>query len=150
MERALVVVDPVDGIDELVREAGELASGVGGSLVLLHVTSEAEYEEDRKSMEEVAGLEASYDVGQAEAGARQFADDVGLGALDGVDVEYEAIGAVGDRAELVLRTADEEGCDHVFLTGRRRSPAGKAIFGDVAQQIILNFAGPVTITTRSR
>jgi len=32
----------------------------------------------------------------------------------------------------------------VFLTGKKRSPTGKAVFGDRSQAIILNFDGPVT------
>jgi nucleotide-binding universal stress UspA family protein len=45
----------------------------------------------------------------------------------------------------VLAEARHRGCDHVFVTGRKRSPAGKAIFGDVAQRIVLEFDGAVTV-----
>ena len=148
MERALVIVEPIDEIGELVREAGELAAGVGADLRIAHVTTNDEYEENREAMQEVARLErGGYDIGQANEGARQFATEVAHEALGDIDVEYEAVGAVGDKADEVLRLADEHDCDHVFIPGRKRSPSGKAIFGDIAQRVILNFDGPVTIVS---
>lgn len=148
MERALVVVEPTDSLDELVGEAGTLAAGVGAELVLLHVTTESEYEQDRKAMENVVGDESrTYHVDQAREGARQFTADIGRDLLAGVDVEYESVGAVGSKSEEILRAVEEYDCDHVFIAGRKRSPTGKAIFGDTAQQVILNANQPVTIVT---
>lgn len=146
MRKALVVTDATEGVERLVREAGELAAGVGASLVLLHVTSNAEYEDDRRAMEDVDAIEGgSYDVSQAGEGAREFADDLGQGLLDDLDVAYDPVGKVGDEYDRIMETARERDCDHVFVPGRKRSPSGKAIFGDLAQQVILNFDGPVTI-----
>lgn len=148
MERALVAVYPTEGIEWLVAEAGRLAGGVDAELIVLYARSESEYEEDRRAVEEVMALEAStYDVGQASEGAERVASEIADEALTGVDVEYETMGVIGDSAERILSVADEHGCDHVFIPGRRRSPTGKAIFGDTAQQVILNFEGPVTIVT---
>ena len=148
MQRALVVVDDVDDIEHLVAEAGRLAAGVGADLRLLHVRTDTEYEQDRRAIQGVEDLETqSYDLDQATEGARQFAADAGSDALADLDVEYEAVGAVGGRAEQILAVAEEHDCDHVFISGRRRSPSGKALFGDTAQQVILNFPGPVTIVT---
>lgn len=148
MDRALVVIEPVEGIGWLVEEAGALALGVGASLVLLHITSEDEYEENRQTMEQIASHEyETYHREQAETGAKQFADDVGRQALREVTDEWESVGAIGKRDEQILATAEDLDCDHIFLIGRRRSPTGKAIFGDTAQQVILNFSGPVTVIT---
>ena len=148
MERALVAVFPIEGIEWLVAEAGRLAGGVGAGLTVLYARSEADYEEDRRAVEDVMSLEAStYDVGQASEGANRVAAEIATDALADVDVEYETMGAIGDSAERILSVAEEQGCDHVFIPGRRRSPTGKAIFGDTAQQVILNFPGPVTVVT---
>lgn len=149
MRKALVVADPVDGIDRLTLEAGELAAGVGASLVLLHVTSESEYEDDRRAMQEVENIEGgSYDVDQASQGARQFAKDLGDQVLRNVDVDWDAVGEVGDEYEKVMQALEDHDCDHVFIAGRKRSPSGKALFGDMAQRVILNADVPVTILTR--
>ena len=148
MERALVVVYQIEGMEWLVAEAGRLAAGVGADLIALHVRSESDYEEDRRAVEDVMAEESSsYDLDQAIEGAEQVAADVVKGALADVDVEYEAVGAIGERAERILGEAESRGCDHIFIPGRRRSPTGKALFGDTAQHVILNFAGPVTIVT---
>ena len=48
MQRALVVVDASESAKALVREAGELAGGVGADLVLVHVTTREEYRERRR------------------------------------------------------------------------------------------------------
>lgn len=148
MRKALVVVDPADGVDRITREAGELAAGVGASLVLVHVTSEAEYDDDRRAMEDVLSMEGgSYNVEQAKDGARQFAEDLGKQVLRTIDVEWTSVGLVGNEYEKILQAAADFDCDHVFIAGRKRSPSGKAIFGDTTQQVILNFDDPVTVLT---
>lgn len=149
MERGLVVVDRHEGIEGFVAEAGRLAAGVDAELVLVNVISEADFEEDRRAMADALAFESTqYSLEQAIGSARQFASKIARSALDDLAVEYDVVGAVGDVHDEVLALAADRDCDHVFIVGRRRSPSGKAIFGDTAQQIILNFPGPVTITTR--
>lgn len=147
MDHALAVVGATDAAKDLVREAGKLAAGVDADLTLLHVTTEDDYEEQRMQMEQISGYNASYSVTQARQGAKNFAADVGREVLGDVDVDWEAVGALGDAGEKVLDEADRLGCDHVFATGDKRSPTGKALFGDDTQRIILDFDGPVTVLT---
>lgn len=148
MKRALVVVTANAGTERVIREAAQLAAGVDAEMVLVHVTTESDYEERRREMETLSGIETdTYPVERAEAGAEQFARDMAVQALAGFDVDYEVYGVVGPTVERVLEAAEEYDCDHVFVAGRRRSPSGKAVFGDVAQRVILNFPGPVTVLT---
>lgn len=147
MDNALAVVRPTKESKELVREAGELAAGVGAKLTLLYGTTEDQYNDQRVELEELSNYEASYSVSQAMQGAKNYAADVGREMLDDIDVEWEAHGAIGDMGETVLTEADRHGCDHVFVSGRKRSPTGKALFGDETQRIILDFDGPVTVLT---
>jgi nucleotide-binding universal stress UspA family protein len=147
MEHALVVVDASDGAKRLVREAGELAAGVGAKLTLLHVTDEEEYAGKASAMASIPDANVSYTQDRAEEGGRQFVRDVAREALDGVAVDYEAVGEVGNRVDTVLAEAEQRGCDHIFVAGQKRSPAGKALFGDVAQSVVLEFEGAVTIIT---
>jgi len=147
MERALAVVDAEESTKALVREAGELAAAVDAELVLLHVTTNDEYEEMRQTMESIPNSPVGYSAQKARKGAEEFAADIGREVLDGIDVDYESVGALGDEQTEILDTAEEYDCDHLFIAGDKRSPNGKALFGDLTQSIILNFAGPVTVVT---
>lgn len=145
MERALVVVEAKEATKELVEKAGTLADGVDAELFLLHVTTDEEFHDRRNTLESVAGLDAEYNVDNARSGAQQFALRVGSEVLDAV--EFTALGRIGDPQDAILETAAENDIDHIFIHGKQRSPTGKAVFGDLAQAIILNFDGPVTVTT---
>ena len=149
MERALTVVDSTDASAEFVREAGELAAGVGASLVVFSPITADEYEDDAAVLSTIEDVErTSIDKDPDRIAARsaeRYADE----HLSGIDVEYEALGTVvedGDRADAILEAAEREDCDYVFLVGKRRSPTGKALFGDAAQAVILNFNGRVVVT----
>lgn len=149
MDRALAVIGTSDAAKSVIREAGELAAGVGADLFVIHVTTEREYDEQRADLEAVPDAEVSYGVGQARQGAKNFANDVAKEVLadGGTDIEWEAIGAVGNRVNAIIEEARINDCDHVFMSGRERSPTGKAIFGDDTQEIILNYDGHVTVMT---
>jgi len=67
--------------------------------------------------------------------------------LDEIDVAWEAAGALGDRDARIIEEADRRDADHVFVSGRKRSPTGKALFGDDTQRVVLDFDGPVTVVT---
>ena len=145
MDRALAVVGATDTSKRLVREAGELAAGVDAELVLLRVVPEEDYEGTRDAVENIRELDNTYTLEQATEEARQSATELGREVLSDVDVEYEALGTIGRETERILDVAADRDCDHVFVIGRKRSPTGKAIFGDIAQSVILNFDGAVTV-----
>lgn len=50
-------------------------------------------------------------------------------------------------AETIISFAEDEGndVDNIFIGGRKSSPVGKAIFGSVAQTVLLNTDIPVTV-----
>ncbi|WP_231183388.1 universal stress protein [Haladaptatus sp. DYF46] len=147
MDRILAVVEPTEAAKELVREAGIIAEGLDADLILTHITTEQEYGARRDAMESLMSSSASYTVGEAEEGATQFARDIGDEVLSELDVEYDVTGYLGNKSEKILDAAEEYDCDHVFITGRQRSPTGKALFGDATQEVILDFDGPVTVVT---
>lgn len=139
-----------DAHQELLEEAAEHASGADANLVLLTLITKDQFDADAETLASIGSIEdVSYDsdtVLDATANdIQEFADET---VSD--DVEFEAIArAVDDdeRADAVLNVAGARDCDHVFVLGRRRSPTGKALFGDVAQQVALNFDGYVTLAT---
>ena len=52
----------------------------------------------------------------------------------------------GDPTDAILDTASEIDADVICVGGRKRSPAGKALFGSVAQRVILSADRPVLVT----
>lgn len=147
MEKALVVVrEETDGTGELIREAAELSQGVDAPLYLLHVMPDEEYDERMRSRQETGSAGGRFSMDEAEREANFIAKGAGQKALKGMDVDFETFGMVGHVKDDVIEVAEREGCDHIFIAGKRRSPSGKAFFGDVTQSIILNFDGMVTVT----
>jgi len=146
MERALVVVEATEATKNLVAEAAELAHGVGAELRLLYVTSDEEFEERQGELSSIPGINLDYGVAKGVEEAEGFAQAVGEDVL-GEDGEFTAVGRIGESEEEILAEARSSNADHIFVHGRQRSPAGKAVFGDLAQAIILGFDGPVTVTT---
>ena len=147
MERPLVVTDPSENVVEIIREAGELAAEMDSPLLVLTVVTESEFDSDASVLGSIGEIErTSYDM-TASSYAEQIAQTAIDDLLSEYDIEIEPIGrSVGDngeRSEAILEVAEERDCDYIFLLGQRRTPTGKAIFGDTAQSVILNFDGYV-------
>lgn len=66
--------------------------------------------------------------------------------LEETGIETELYEDSGDPTDAILDTAAEVGADVICVGGRKRSPAGKALFGSVAQSVILRADRPVLIT----
>lgn len=143
MDRPLVVTDPSERAPELIREAGEVAEANDVPLRVLTVVSGEEYENDTSVIESIGNVEnVAYSSNPAEY-AKSVASSAISDLLSDLDVETKAIGRSvqdgGERADAILSVADEEDCDYIYLIGQRRRPTGKAVFGDTAQRVILNF-----------
>ncbi|WP_276299407.1 universal stress protein [Halorussus lipolyticus] len=65
--------------------------------------------------------------------------------LEDEDIEVDYAESSGDAVRAVLETADDIGADLLCLAPRKRSPTGKAIFGSVTQQVILEADRPVLV-----
>lgn len=145
MDTILAVVDETETGRQLVAEAGSIASGVDAKLIVLNVVDAAEYADEVKRAATRGERTNSADelAEQAERDAAAFAETVF--DENGLDVDYEAVGLVGELPDSILSEARARECDHVFVAGRHRSPTGKVIFGDTAQSVVLNFDGPVTV-----
>jgi nucleotide-binding universal stress UspA family protein len=150
MKRALAVVTREEGSKRIVREAGRLAAGCDAELVLLWTTPTDEYEQRRQSVTAYGTGEATYTVEQAEEAARRSAMSVAHELLADLELDYEVVGMVGREVESVLDVASDRDCDHLFVAGPRRSPTGKALFGDLTQRLTLQFDGPVTVLLGDR
>ena len=55
----------------------------------------------------------------------------------------------GDPAESIIESAEAIDADAICIAGRKRSPAGKMLFGSVSQSVILNTQRPVLLCSPS-
>jgi nucleotide-binding universal stress UspA family protein len=51
----------------------------------------------------------------------------------------------GDPAETIIDVAEELDVDNITMSGRRRSPTGKMLFGSTTQSVLLAADRPVTV-----
>ena len=149
MERALVVVDGTDQGDRLLRKAGAIAAGVGTKLFLFATVDPDEFDETRATLDVIADIEnTSYSERDALQSIHTRLEQAVAETFEEPTFEYETIGSVtdpDDRASRIIAAAEEYDCEHVFISGRSRSPTGKALFGDTVQSVLLNFDGDITI-----
>ncbi|WP_224450346.1 universal stress protein [Haloprofundus salilacus] len=153
MQRGFVVVDDTETHRTLLEEAVRFASSDSddsAELVLFSWLTPERVDENFDALESIEKMEhTSYEAPSPLDSVRQFVRQFAEETLTNLDrsVDYEIVTVVADEDELgtkIIDTAETHGCDHVFITGQKRSPTGKVLFGDVAQQVILNFDGLVT------
>ena len=73
--------------------------------------------------------------------------------LEEAGVDVTVTDGSGDAADDIIATAQKHDVDEIVMGGRKRSPAGKAIFGSVTQSVIRSTDLPVVVTgsgTRAR
>jgi nucleotide-binding universal stress UspA family protein len=87
----------------------------------------------------------SFTDGSADGAADVPAVRTLIDRLEAAGVAVDVTEATGDPAERVREAAAEVDADLVVLAGRKRSPAGKALFGSVTQSVILNADRPVMV-----
>ncbi|GCF16143.1 universal stress protein UspA [Haloarcula mannanilytica] len=150
MKRALVVIDDTDKHRELFAEAVEIVRGTDAELELFSWVTPDEFESDVETLEaaEQAGG-GTYSNATANDIVTNFAHEFAEAVCGSNLPQYDVSSAVTEDdavAEHILDAARQSDCDHIFLVGRRRSPTGKVLFGDVAQEVILNFDGNVTVS----
>lgn len=149
MERGLVITNGTELDAALLTEAEATARGSDAGLVVLSLMDPDEFEEDIERLEAIGEVEHTHygedTVLNAERDSlREEAEGI---VGDGVDVDcHVSVAPTGDHVETALDVSERFDCDHLFLTGQKRTPTGKALFGDVTQQLLLQFPGYVTVS----
>jgi nucleotide-binding universal stress UspA family protein len=127
----------------VVREARKLADAFGEQLHVVNVLKLSEFVDiETDSVRDSGRPEAMDDVREKAAG---FA----ARAAEGVTEEFTAVGRVGKAATQVVQYAEEHEASYLVIGGKKRSPAGKAIFGSTTQSILLEADRPVVTVMRS-
>jgi len=127
--------------ERLADEIISVAEPADAEVVLTHVFGEDEFDEVRANLGVERGSEGATpdSVAERHTATRKLSE-----TLSEAGVRHSVRGAVGNLADEVVETADSLGADRVFVGGRRRSPTGKAVFGSVAQEVMLSAPCPVT------
>jgi nucleotide-binding universal stress UspA family protein len=143
LDTILLAVGPGDSerVERLGEEAVDVAVPTDARVVVLHVFTDGEFTEAATSLD--FDLEAS-EVTPDEVASRHRTVRRLARMLDEAGVEFDLRGAVGDHGEEIVAVAKAVGADRVLVGGRRRSPAGKAVFGSTAQEVMLSAPCPVT------
>jgi len=128
--------------ERLADEIIALAEPADAEVVLTHVFDGEEFDETSAKLgfEPESGSSTPHAVAERHRTTR---------ALSEAGVRHSVRGAVGDLADEVVETAEGVGADRVVVGGRRRSPTGKAVFGSVAQEVMLSAPCPVTFVRES-
>jgi nucleotide-binding universal stress UspA family protein len=147
IESVLLAIGPNDRthVDTLLDVVESVASPTGATVYLVHVFTHDEYNE---LMGQLDADPTTEDIGPDELAARQNDVRTPVSRLEELRIDHEIRGVVGYPDKEIVKTANELGVDMLFIGGQHRSPSGKAIFGDSAQQILLNAACPVTYVQR--
>jgi len=132
-----------DRLDRLAETAADIAGPAGATVALAHVFTRSEYDRARKNLDFDSDSEATPDaIAGRYVTVRNLRD-----AMEDADVEYSEHGHLVDGDEIgegIVELAEEVEADLVVIGGRKRSPAGKAVFGSTAQEVLLNAPCPVT------
>lgn len=135
----MVIVAAVDHSDRstrIIREAETLAKAFDDTVHVVYALTRSEFLDLGISG---AQSDEPLDMDQIRAVAAETAAE----AAADLDVPYEVVGLVGDAAEEVTIYAEEQEARYIIVGPRKRSRTGKALFGSVAQSILLNASCPV-------
>jgi nucleotide-binding universal stress UspA family protein len=145
LETVLLAVGPGDAEEgrweRLAEEAVDIAGPSGANVVLAHVFTDDEYDTalDQLEFDTTADEVSANDVARRHTTVR----DIGA-VLEEADIDYDVRGSKGEHGNAIVSLAKETGADLVIVGGRKRSPAGKAVFGSTAQEVMLESPCPVT------
>lgn len=148
IERLVLAIGPNDhdDVDDLIDTAIDVAGPADATVYVLHVFTGDQYEELAAQLD-VDPTTAS--VGPGDLAKRHETVQTAVDRLEREGIETEVRGVTGgDPADGVLRVLEDVGADMVLIGGQQRTPAGKALFGDHAQQILLNASRPVVYVKR--
>lgn len=147
LERVMLAIGPNDRthVNELLDIVEAVAGPADATVYLFHVFERDEYDELKSQM----NVDATSGALQPdELAARHDSVQTPAARLEDAGIDCEIRGTVGNPATEVVRVSVDIGVDLLFIGGGGQTPTKKAVFGDDAQQILLNASCPVTYVRR--
>lgn len=137
LDTILVAMKTDDEYDSLIEAVLAVAKPVDASIVIGTVHTKETFESA------VAGLD---EPSQSPTELARRSENIrnAMARFEAKGVQCKIRSEVGKPEELLVSMAEQIGADQIFIQGRGRSPAGKALFGSTAQAILLNAPCPVT------
>lgn len=133
----VAAVDRSDRAPAVVAQASELGEAFGEPVEAVHVLTRDEFVSlERTNVSETGGTVPVEDV-------VEIAEEIAEEAIAEAGVDATPVGLIGDPADEIVAYADEGDASYLVVAGRDRSPVGKALFGSVAQSVLLNASSPV-------
>lgn len=147
LDKVMVAIGPNDRdhVEDVVSIVEAVAKPAAAKVYLLHAFSRDEYE---TLMQQMDVKETSEGIQPDELASRHESVRAPASRFEDQGIKYEVLGTIGEPPSEVVSKAKELDIDMLFIGGESQSPAGKAIFGDDAQQILLNAECPVTYIRR--
>jgi nucleotide-binding universal stress UspA family protein len=132
----VAALDDTDGASTVLGEAGALAADLGEDLHAVHVIERSELVDVLEKAVDGQPFSENYEV-------QQVAENIVSRAADPSRPEPDVSVRVGDPGTEIVAAAEERDARYLVVGGRQRSPTGKALFGSVAQKVILGSPVPV-------
>lgn len=129
---------PADDSEARTDSQVELVRGLPATAAEVHVTLTHALEPDERE-----APESMQNPGRVRT-VKRAADQ-----LEAAGVDYSVRETTPPPEEGIVRLAEEIDADLIVMGGRKRSPAGKALFGSVTQSVLLETDRPVVVTGSS-
>jgi len=143
------VLVPVKNYPPWSRTVADVVTDVeddGTEAVVLHVFYESEESSTRANLDDPGELSLD-DLSARKNGVTAAVDVLTDGGMDATPAGARVDDSV---SRTIVDVSEQYDVDRVYLYGRRRNPTGKAVFGSVVQEVILDASVPVTVVPSAR